>query len=133
MMQMWQVQGFDSSLSFAGELLGHATSRRSMHSKHPESYATPGFRCSACRWFEERIFRTDDNRYVVEMTGHTVVDGERTRHRVEETTSPYWVIDILTQHDNERRFIPITSKKALAEAAALDAAIETAYVTSVVA
>jgi hypothetical protein len=132
-MNTWSVQGFDSTLTFSGDLIGEASSQRRRHTEHDQPFAAPGLRCSACRWFEVRIFRTADLEYVVEMTGQTIVDGERVRHRVETTASPYWVIDILTQHDAERRFIPIVSKRALAEAAARDVAIESAYVARVVA
>lgn len=132
-LQMWEVRGFDNAMQFEGTLLGYASSKRSNHSAHDEECAPAGVRCSACRWFEVRIFRTTEQEYVVEMTGQTLVDGEKTRHRAEVTQSPYWVIDVLTQRDNDRTFIPLVSKRALAEAAVHDLELKDAYITRTVA
>lgn len=131
--QVWVATGFDSALQFEGVLLGSASSRRNNHSPHEGDCALPGVRCSACRWFEVRIFRTIEQEYVVEMTGQTVVYGEKTRHRAELTRSPHWVVEVLTQRDNDRRFIPLVSKRALSEAAANDVALEDAYLRRTVA
>jgi hypothetical protein len=65
--------------------------------------------------------------YVVELTGQTTVPGETTRHRAEVTPSPAWVIEILTQRDEERRFIPHVSRRALSEASMRDVGIELAF------
>jgi hypothetical protein len=123
----WTVHGFDGSLEFEGSLLAAASSRRQNHSSHNEEFAPPGLRCSACRWFEVRIFRTCDDEYVVEMTGQTLVPRETVRHRAEITRSPRWVVEMLTQSENNRRFIPMVSKRVLAEAATRDTSLEDAY------
>lgn len=130
--EFFVARGYDSLITFDGRLLGTASSFRTGHT-HESKYAPVGQRCSACRWFEVKIFATDDGEYVVEMTGKTEVEGERTRHRAEITSSAYWVVEMLTQRENERRFIPLVSRKALAEAAAHDSGIENAYVNQVVA
>ena len=131
--QTWAARGYDTTISFDGQLLGEASSHRSGHSEHPVPYAPVGFRCSACRWFEVRIFKTDKEEYVVEITGQTLVEGERVRHRAELTSSAHWVIEMLTQREGDRRFIPLVSRRALAEAAARDLQIEHAYFNRVVA
>lgn len=130
--QTFVARGYNSIITFEGRLLGEASSFRDSHT-HETDYAPVGTRCSACRWFEVKIFLTDDNEYVVEMTGQTQVDGERVRHRAESTLSPHWVVEMLTQRENDRRFIPLVSRRALAEAAARDSGIENAYVNRVVA
>lgn len=129
------VSGYDGELTFDGRLLGEATSQRRYHADHGdcETHACAGSRCSACRWFEVRIFRTVDDEYVVEMTGQTTVPGEQVRHRVEVTRSPVWVIDVLTQREDDRRFIPLVSRRVLIEAAATDVALEDAYNRQIVA
>lgn len=128
-MTRWVVRGIDREMTFDGVLLGAATSRRTNHADHGEceTYPCPGSRCSACRWFEVSIFKSCDGQYVVELTGQTIVPGERTRHRVEVTPSPSWVIDVLTQRDGDRTFIPHVSRRALAEASTRDPGIELVY------
>lgn len=131
--KLWAARGYDSVITFDGQLLGEASSHRSGHSEHEPDFAPIGTRCSACRWFEVRIFRTDQDEYVVEITGQTLVEGERVRHRAEITTSAHWVVEMLTQREGDRRFIPLVSRRALAEAAARDLQIEHAYLNRVVA
>lgn len=58
------LQRDDAVISFQGRLIGFATSCREEHT-HPTTeagvtrYVSVGDRCSACRWFEVRIFVVD--------------------------------------------------------------------------
>lgn len=108
-----------------GVLLGFGTSQASQHN-HPE-HSRPIGSCSACRWFEVRVIRADDN-YVVSYQGFTKIPGERHRHTVRTTTSAYAVVEELTQQRGGRPFIPRTSRLALAEAASRDEGMERAWI-----
>jgi hypothetical protein len=46
----------DVPMKIRGRLLGFASSQTDEHQFHPGEFARPGSRCSACRWFECRIF-----------------------------------------------------------------------------
>jgi hypothetical protein len=133
--ERWVTRGFDGDVEFQGRLLGSASSQLKVHKSHAgEKVAPAGVRCSACRWIEIRIFKKKTGEYVLELTGHTIVTGEKTRHRVEVTASPHWVIEVLTQRpDGRDPFIPRVAKHALSEAAASDPEMEFAYVARVVA
>ena len=133
--EQYVVRGFDGDIEFRGRLLGYATSRLNVHKSHDGHDTAPaGTRCSACRWIEIRIFKKKTGEYVLELTGQTRVSGEKTRHRVEVTASPHWVIEVLTQRpDGRDPFIPRVAKHALSEAAASDPEMESAYVARVVA
>jgi hypothetical protein len=123
----------------SGRLLGHSSSRRDRHS-HPGPDVTPaGWKCSACRWIEIRIFRTDDDSYLVHTEGHTVVPGESIRITVSRTDSPYTVIELLTLRGRRTgghvgsAFLPQPSALALAEAAHYDTELRDAYLDRAVA
>lgn len=127
-------------------------------------YAGQGDRCSACRWFELRIFSVEGEyssncscgvanpddpntdhtidcglgparaRYLVLTYGRTEVPGEMNKRRAVWTDSPYEVLSLLTQRHrgsegSRAPFLPATSDRALAQAAAHDSSIEKAYTT----
>lgn len=112
--------------------------------EYPKRYAPPGDRCSACRWFEVRIFEVDsyknDNgawvsgdKYLVLTCGLSDVPGEVAKRRAHWTNSPFAVLEALTQRRGSTAFLPATSARVLAEAAAVDADIADAYVNRAVA
>jgi len=147
-------------LHLRGRLLGYGTSHREEHS-HPTrgcdadadagadvgdvTYAAPGERCSACRWFEVRVLAADEEltesggaeparaRYLVLTYGRSLVPGEVDKRRAEWTDSPYEVLELLTQRRggasgrSTRPFLPQTSARVLAQAAAWDAGLRDAY------
>jgi len=132
--------GRGSEVDFHGELLGEATSRNGTHApraEHVDGLALRGEKCSACRWFEVRIYRVSSSspttEYVVETVGRTEVPGERTRTRIERTDAPHWVIECLVQRRDGDVFIPTVSRRALAQVATRDRAIEDAFINRVVA
>jgi hypothetical protein len=114
----------------------------------PVRHASRGDRCSACRWFEVRIFRAHYERvggneqgdwdepsgqYLVVTYGLSSVPGEVAKRRILFTNSPFSVLEMLTQRRNNVAFLPATSARVLSEAAALDDDLADAYVNRAVA
>lgn len=137
----------DEIINIQGRLLGFASSKRETHN-HAVTYDTEGHlldfavqheRCSACRWFEVRLFdveyelSNDDvidprGNYLVVTFGCSIVPGEVTMRRASWTDSPYEVIELLTQRRGARPFLPTPSARVLSQAAAWDDGIRDAYV-----
>jgi len=122
-------------------LLGFATSEQPQHDEnaHPEDDTAPKrVRCSACRWFEARVFDVSDDenagsRYLVHTVGRSIVPGESDRNRVAFTNSAFEVIEVLTVRQGGVPKLPVASGRALAQAAALDEEIAHAFVNRAVA
>ena len=116
--------------TFTGQLLGLGTSAQDYH-QHPEDFAPRGTRCSACRWFEVTIYRTDgdaDARYVVHTIGRSAIPGEEDRHNVTWTDAPDEIIEVLTQRTRGAApTLPSPSARALAQAGTYDEKILDAY------
>lgn len=77
-------------------------------------------------------------RYLVATAGRTIVPGEVNFRRAEYTDSPFEVVELLVQHrggpgdhsvSGGQRFIPQTSARALAQAAAYDPELREAYLS----
>lgn len=135
---------------FLGVLLGSSTSQTYDHTGHADRFARRGEKCSACRWFEVAIYRrywidaedraagidyTHDgpHDYVVHTVGGSSVAGEKRFSRVQGTTSPYDVIELLTVRPVDRDpFIASQSARALAQAADVDRGIRDAYINRAV-
>lgn len=148
-----RVPGRDGEeLAFEGALVGFASSQRDDHTHRDAGYAAPGQRCSACRWFEVRIFAVSAElvpdpgdpeefendaeprgRYLVLTYGRSEVPGETDKRRAVWTDSPFEVVEALTQRDRGAPFLPTASARALAQAAAYDADLQDAYVNRAVA
>lgn len=127
------VETVQGPAEVAGRLLGQSSSEAPRHAHRTEK-PRPGERCSACRWMRVTIlFDEHAGQYVVVNEGLTRVPGETQRGRIERTTSPVWVIECLTRPDRSSngRYIPTVSRKALAEAAASDAALAEQFSTRV--
>jgi hypothetical protein len=133
-----------------GKQLGHASSTVAEHSGHGrDEYATRGKRCSACRWFEARIYRVDEihpedfamllpsevtERYLVVTVGFSIVPGETPYVRATFTSSGYEVVELLTiRKSGEEPFMPVVSARALSQAAEDDRSIRDAYVNRAIA
>lgn len=132
-----------------GRLLGYASSQREEHTHDPGyDYADRGERCAACRWLEVRIFTVtgelsagpdegdeDDEvfdepraRYLVLTYGITIVPNEIVRHRAAWTDSAFEIVTLLSQRRHEQTFVPLTSQRALAQAASRDPGIRDAFI-----
>lgn len=122
------------SIKFTGKFLGLGSSRRAFHSGHAGVYANAALkeRCSACRWFEVRIFKNNEGWYLVYRLGRTSVPGEDNRISYEWVPSSYEVVEVLTSryHANGRTVTELTGPAArvLAQAAAYDDDLRDAYV-----
>jgi hypothetical protein len=129
--------------TFTGVLLGSGSSRSEVHSDHLGDYAARGTKCSACRWFEVAIYARIHDRdtglyptvkdYVVHTVGGSVVPREKRFSRIQTTTSPYDVIELVTVRPVDREpFIASQSARALAQAADVDDGIRDAYINRAV-
>lgn len=138
----WRLRGYDfdtqgeRAFEFHGQLLGEGSSRRPRHERlvHPEGrFAVPGDRCSACRWFEVRIYAVQDPTerpahrqprttagYYIETVGRSIVPGEVDRRRVRRVFEPHRVVSTLVTEQEDRVFLPYPSRVALDLAADAD-------------
>jgi hypothetical protein len=123
---------------FNGRVIGASTSEASHHN-HDGEYlprSTPGGerrrKCSACRWLETTLYRTDTGKYVVHTIGRSIVPGEIDYIRVTFTPSAYEVVEICTVKNAAEPYIPDPSARALAQASEDDDAIQEAYVNRAV-
>lgn len=110
-----------------GRLLGQASSRRLRH-EHREPYVPHGMRCSACRWTRITILHDDEpaveRPYSVVFEGFSRIPGERTIGKVEQTSSPLWVVECLHRRNREReKYISLVARQALLFAAEADPAL----------
>jgi hypothetical protein len=106
--------------------IGFATSEQSAHN-HDGPRATDKIRCSACRWFEVHLFKTDDGQYVVHTAGISTYHDEVPLIKLSRTQSPNEVVEILTIRKNGDTTVPAPSARVLAQAAAYDDGIKDAY------
>lgn len=128
----------EGRVTIEATLIGFATSHRPRHKVHRSgTYAAPREKCSACRWFEVRIFRvdpttSDGNRFAVHTQGLTIIPSEIVKCRLEYARTGYEVVELLTVRQSDAVFLPAASSRALSQAAGLDKDIETAYINRAV-
>lgn len=127
------------TVGFYGELLGSTESHQLEHFHEAGRHARKNERCYACRWSEYRIYRVDEwaepitpingtERYVVVSYGVTVVPGERTFRRVDATSSPAEVVQLLTTRKyGQPPRITSAAAKLLARVSDLDEKIQEAW------
>jgi hypothetical protein len=124
---------------FTGRIIGAGTSEAAHHN-HTEDFLSPRTpdgterrrKCSACRWLETTLYRTEDKKYVVHTIGRSIVPGEIDYIRVTFTTSAYEMVEILTVKSAREPYIPDPSARALAQAAELYDDVQEAYVNRAV-
>lgn len=132
-MEAYHLTGWDPDLKqdvelrFTGRLLAQASSRRSEHNRyavHEDGHAIQFERCSACRWFEVELYRSEDPeaRWVAHTVGQTTVPGEEVRHRLRATSDPRRVVSFLTVADRDSGTVrvPSITRGALDRAAEAD-------------
>jgi len=124
----WQLETADANRveTVRAQLLGATSSERERHT-HSEPYTPPGWKCSACRWIEIKILKTEYDTYLVHTVGHTTVPGETKRVTLDETDSPDEVVELLVLRRQRRVYMPTPSARALAAASAHDDALRDAY------
>jgi hypothetical protein len=117
----------DGPLRVLARLLGYNSSRQDDHT-HTGPHAERGERCSACRWFEVRIFEVveseHDAHYLLHTLGGTTVPGEITKCRASWTNSALELVELLTDRFGN---VPYTSRRALAQAGDVDQSLRAAY------
>lgn len=126
-------------VEFTGALLGYSSSNRERHI-HDGAYAPRGTKCSACRWFEVKIFAIDagdalsfGGRYLVHTAGVSIVPGEVTFSRSYYTNSAYEIVETLTVRKGGEVFLPPAAARALAQASQYDEDVRDAYINRAVA
>jgi hypothetical protein len=129
--------------------VGYGTTQTSRHTGHDNSdFATrSGERCSACRWYETRLFRVYDDHgdvksYLVHHTGASRVPGEVDLYRYDDAYSAHEVVELFTirphPDDTDRQgrqrtpFLTRPGARTLAMAARFDDALDDAYINRVV-
>lgn len=123
------------TVTFDGELVADVSSRRDEHGPHhpADLYAAKRERCSACRWFEIRLYVVPDGSrdgqpdYVAHTVGRSTVPGEHDLERIVRTSVALELVEQLTVRNGTNPYIPAPSARALAILADRDDAIFEAY------
>jgi hypothetical protein len=122
----------EGALSIQARFLGLSSSYQGGHTRrgvpnHPHrEYAARKVRCSACRWFESRIFRETGGtrRYLVYNTGRSIVPGEELRVRYEWCRNASEVLEALitrnTEDPSAAPYFTVPAARVLAQAAGFD-------------
>lgn len=123
-----------STVELNGKLLGVSSSHWDRHVGHkPEEYVAPGDRCGACRWFEVRIFRDQDNKqYMIHYAGRSIIPEEKTRSRYEWLNGAHAVLESLTTRRVAGVYLTPPAARVLAQAAGQDKALEEVWINRAV-
>jgi hypothetical protein len=126
--------------------LGFSSTQTSRHTGHDGAeHAEPKTRCSACRWYETRLFRVHDGQphhYVVHHLGASRAPGEVALCRYQDAWSAHEVVELFTQRPNTDEtddrgrprtpFLTRPGARVLAQAASYDDEIDDAFVNRAV-
>jgi len=131
----WILPGVGEPIILDGTFLGMSSSRRTEHRGHDDTeFAPQGIRCSACRWFEPRIFRETDEpkRFLLHQTGVSIVPGETNRIRLEYALTGEEVIAVMVTrrslpNGSQDAFLTMPASRVLAQASAFDDELRVAY------
>lgn len=125
-------------VQFTGQFIGTGTSKRAVHNGHRlGEHATQGIPCSACRWFETRLFALEnDTTFVIYNAGASIVPGEVTYYRATVVYGAIELIETLatvrtgrqgsTVGAGQTRHLNYPTRMALAQAADRNAAVRAA-------
>jgi hypothetical protein len=138
--KLWRLPLQDGKITkFEGYFVGLSSSRRDFHENHNGApYGTVNTwttddpdrrRCSACRWFEPRIFAHSDDEdiFAVHRLGATIVPGESIRVSYEQVGSAFELIELLTVPKGRRTVLTLPGRRVIAQAAGYDDKIRDAY------
>lgn len=131
----WVLPGEDGEpVRLEGAFLGMSSSHRYRHTAHEGEFAPRGERCSACRWFEPRIFRETGGmeRFLLHHTGVSGAPGETDRIRVEYALTATEVIEVLVTRRTlaggaQETFLTTPAARVLAQASGFDDELHEAY------
>lgn len=119
-----------------GVFLGMSTSQRASHENHRGSaygtdttWTSTNPRCSACRWFEPRIFvHTEEPHFFgLYKIGMTVVPEEEIRRSYVQAGSALELIEAMSIRRQGVMILPIPARRVIAQAAGYDTEIRDAY------
>lgn len=137
-------------VTIGGRLIGVHSSRRDTHTDHagefasrPQSATDRINRCSACRWFELRVFTLTSfqdapaSGYLVYFWGATAVPGEQQRRRHIRADSAWSLVESLTQRSRlpsgqSNIYLSRPAAAVLAMASGYDKNVQDAYVNRAV-
>lgn len=133
----WELQVTDGDpVLIEGVFLGMSTSQRASHENHRGSqhgvdgtWTSDNQRCSACRWFEPRIFiHVEEPRFFgLYKIGMTVVPGEDVRRSYVQAGSAFELIESMAIRRQGKLILPIPARRVIAQAAGYDTEIRDAY------
>lgn len=106
------VYNREQEITFDGELLGEGSS----------------WNPSKSRWYEVEIWRTVDGKYVIHKIGMSDVEGETDRHSAIVADTPEGAVRALySRRSAGDHHLPLTAKKALGDASAIDPPLREAF------
>jgi hypothetical protein len=133
----WELEVTDGDpIRIEGVFLGMSSSQRASHENHdgapygtPRTWTTGNERCSACRWFEPRIFVHDriPHFFGLYKIGMTIVPGETVRRSYVRAGSAFELIESMAVRRSGMLFLPTPARRVIAQAAGYDQEIRTAW------
>lgn len=134
---IWELQVSDGApVLIKGVFLGMSSSRRPTHENHDGApygmdgtWTTGNRRCSACRWFEPRIFVSDDEPHFFGLykMGWTIVPGEDMRLSYVEAGSAFELIEAMSIRRGGKLVLPTPARRVISQAAGYDDEIRASY------
>lgn len=133
----WELPVTDGGpVLIEGVFLGMASSQRASHENHlgapygtDTTWTSENQRCSACRWFEPRVFIHDQEPrfFGLYKIGMTIVPGEKVRRSYVQAGSALELIESMAIRRQGRLVLPIPARRVIAQAAGYDTEIRDAY------
>lgn len=133
----WELPVTDGDpVRIEGTFLGMSTSQRASHENHrgasygtDDTWTSDNPRCSACRWFEPRIFiqGQEPHFFGLYKIGMTIVPGESVRRSYVQAGSALELIESMAIRRQGKLILPIPARRVLAQAAGYDTEIRDAF------
>lgn len=133
----WELQVTEGEpIRIHGVFLAMSSSRRASHENHDghpfgirRTWSSTNERCSACRWFEPRIFLHSEEPHFFGLykIGMTVVPGETVRRSYVRAGSAFELIESMAVRRNGDLILPTPARRVIAQAAGYDDEIRTAW------
>lgn len=134
---VWELPVTDGDpVLIEGVFLGMASSQRASHENHrgfpyglDATWTSDNQRCSACRWFEPRVFIHDQEPrfFGLYKIGMTIVPGEQVRRSYVQAGSALELIESMAIRRQGRLVLPIPARRVIAQATGYDTEIRDAY------
>ncbi len=134
---VWELKVTEGEpVRIEGVFLGMSSSQRASHENHTgalygtdATWTSDNHRCSACRWFEPRVFiHVEDPKFFgLYKIGMTIVPGEDIRRSYVQAGSAFELIESMAIRRQGRLVLPIPARRVIAQAAGYDTEIRDAY------